>query len=121
MDDIFSADEYLYRGLHQLWLKDDNTVSSAAFKDSGGVSVDRTGGRQETECIDRMIGALPTIIGLCKLTCGDVVCCDALPRYLPLEGNEYHSEIHDSERQVQIKKSSKARQLASKSIVVFKK
>ena len=121
MNDNFSAGEYLYRGLHQLWLKDDNSVSSAAFKDSGGVSVDRAGGRPEKDCIDRMAGALPTIIGLSKLTCGDVVDCGALPRYLPLKENVYHSEIHDSEEQVQIKKNSKAKKLASKSVVVFKK
>lgn len=121
MDDFFSEDECLYRGLPQIWLKDDNSVSSAAFKDSSGVSVDREGSRTEKECIDRMVEALPMIIGVGRLTCGDVVNCDALPRYLPVEGNEYHSEIHDSAEQIQIKKSSKAKKLANSCRVIFQK
>lgn len=120
MDDVFPENECLYRGLPQVWLKDDNSVSSAAFKDSGGVSVDRDGGRTEKDCIDRMIGALPKIAGICRLTCGDVINCDALPIYCPFDGNEYHSEIHDSIEQIQIKKNSKAKKLASKCQVVFR-
>lgn len=104
-----------------MWIEEDNTVSSAAFKDSGGVSVDRDGGRNEQECIDALINALPQIEGVCKLTCGDVEDCKALPVYLPVPNNEYHSEIHDSAGQVQIKSKAKSRKLAGKSQIVFKK
>lgn len=121
MDDNFSADECLYRGLPQMWLKDDKSVSSAAFKDSGGVSVDRDGGRTEEECINKMVGNLTNIVAIGRLTCGDVTACDALPKYLPVEGNEYHSEIHDSAEQIQIKKQSKAKKIADKCQVVFRK
>ena len=121
MDDNFALDERLYRGLHSMWIEEDNSVSSAAFKDSGGVSADRDGGREEKNCIDRMVGALPNITGIGRLSCGEVEDCGAYPKYLPVEGNEFHSEIHDSAEQVQIKSRSKSRKLASKCQIVFKK
>ncbi len=112
MDDSFQPGERLYRGLHSIWLCD-GRISSAAFKDSGGVSVDRDGGREEQACIDRITSAMPHLIAVGKLTCQDVEDCGALPKYLPTAENEYHSEIHDSDEQVQIKSSSKARKLAN--------
>ena len=121
MDEHFASNECLYRGLHSLWIEDDNTVSSAAFKDSGGVSVDRDGGRNQRECVDRLLEALPQLAGVCKLTICDVEACDAVAVYRPISNNEYHSEIHDSAEQVQIKSGSKSRKLASKCQIVFKK
>ena len=59
MDEKFASNECLFRGLHPMWIEDDNTVSSAAFKDSAGVSVDRDGGRDEQDCVNRMFDALP--------------------------------------------------------------
>ena len=120
MDDNFASSECLYRGLHPMWIEDDNTVYSAAFKDSSGVSVDRDGGRTEQECVDKMVGALSKITGVGKLTCGDVQDCGAVTKYLPVEGNEYHSEIHDTAEQVKIK-GSKSKKLADKCQLVFKK
>ena len=32
MDDNFDSEEKLYRGVHSFWIKEDDTVSSAAFK-----------------------------------------------------------------------------------------
>ena len=121
MDEKFASNECLYRGLHPLWIEDDNTVSSAAFKDSGGVSVDRDGGRSEQECIDRMLKALPQIAGVCRLTCDDVEACGAITLYRPVPDNIYHSEIHDSAEQVQIKSKSKAKKLSNKSQIVYKR
>ena len=121
MDESFAPDEQLYRGLHSIWLEDDNSVSSAAFKDSNGISVDRDGGRAGRDCIDKLVDNLPQIEGVCRLSCEDVEDCGALPVYLPVEENEYHCEIHDSVDQVQIKSKSKSRKLASKCHVVFRK
>lgn len=121
MDETFASDEKLYRGLPSFWIKEDDSVSSAAFKDSFGVSVDRDGGREEQKCINTMVGTLPQIVGIGRLTCGDVNDCNAYTKYLPVEGNEYHSEIHDSAERVQIKSSSKSRKLASKCRIVYKK
>ena len=121
MDENFAPDERLYRGLPSMWIGDDNRVSSAAFKDSRGVSVDRDGGREDKDCIERMVGALPQIAGVGRITCGEVEECGAIPKYLPVKGNEYHSEIHDSAEQVQIKSKSKSRKLANKCQLVFKK
>ena len=104
-----------------MWIEDDNSVSSAAFKDSRGVSVDRAGGRAGAVCVERMVNALSQIIGVGRLTCEDVKTCEALPVYCPVEGNEYHSEIHDSMEQVQIKSKAKARKLAKVCQVVFLK
>lgn len=119
MDEHFASNECLYRGLHSLWIEDDNTVSSAAFKDSGGVSVDRDGGRNQRECVDRLLEALPQLVGVCKLTICDVEACDAVAVYRPISNNEYHSEIHDSVGQVQIKSRSKAKKLSVRSQIVF--
>lgn len=121
MDDNFASDECLYRGLHPIWIEDDNSVSSAAFKDSGGISVDRDGGRDEQDCIKRLTEALPQMVGVGKLTCGEVEECGATTIYCPVEGNEYHSEIHDSSEQVQIKSKSKSRKLAKKCQIVYLK
>lgn len=121
MDDKFDSNEILYRGLHKMWIEDNDSVSSAAFKDSGGISVDRDGGRDEQKCIDRMLNALPQIVGVCRLTCGDVEACDAKPVYRPFAENPYHSEIHDSVEQIKIKSKSKAKKLANKSQIVYRK
>lgn len=121
MDDNFAQDERLYRGLYKMWIEDDNSVSSAAFKDSGGNSVDRDGGRDESECIDRMRVALPQMEAIGKITNGEVEECGAVTKYCPVEDNEYHSEIRDSEEQVQIKSKSKSRKLARKCQIVYRK
>lgn len=121
MDDTFTSDECLYRGLYPMWIEEDNSVSSAAFKDSGGISVDRAGGRSEDDCVKRITEALPQMFGVGRLTCGEVEECDAKTVYLPVDGNEYHSEIHDSTEQIQIKSKSKSRKLARKCQVVFLK
>lgn len=119
MTESFDPNEILYRGLHKMWIEDDNTVSSAAFKDSCGISVDRDGGRNEQECIDRLLKALPKLEGVCKLSCGDVSNCDAITVYCPMPDNEFHCEIHDSAEQIQIKSKAKSRKLASKSQIVY--
>lgn len=121
MEGIIASDEHLYRGLHKLWIEDDNSVSSAAFKDSGGVSVDRDGGREENECVDRMVNALSKIEGVGKMSCRDVESCDAVVEYNPTNDNEYHSLVKDSADQLVIKSKSKARKLASKCKIVYKK
>lgn len=121
MDETFASDELLYRGLPLIWLEDDDSVSSAAFKDSNGISVDRDGGRIEQECVKRMVDNLPKIAGVGKLACEEVEECGAFPVYLPERNNVYHSEIHDSAEQVRIKSNSKARKLARKCQVIFRK
>lgn len=104
-----------------MWIEDDNRVSSAAFKDSNGVSVDRDGGRSEKECINRLVNALPQITSVGRLSISEVDSCDAVTVYSPVDGNEYHCEIHDSIEQVAIKSKSKAKKLANKCQVVFRK
>lgn len=93
MDETFAPEEQLYRGLHSIWIEDDNSVSSAAFKDSNGVSVDRDGGRPEQNCIDRLVDNLPQIEGVGKLSSQDVVDSGALPVYLPEKDNDCCIEL----------------------------
>ena len=119
MDDSFIPEERLYRGIHAMWL-DGNRITSAAFKDSGGVSVDRDGGRNEGECIERIISALPQISGVGRLTSADVESCGAVTIYCPTQDNVYHSQIQDSKEQVKMPQS-KARKLANRCLLVYKK
>lgn len=121
MDEDFECNERLYRGLPPMWIEKDNTVSSAAFKDLQGVSVDRDGGRDEQNCIERLVNAMPKFVGVGRLTCGDVVGCGALPVYCPTKANKYHSEIHNSVEEVPIKPKSKCKRLAQKCQLVFRR
>jgi hypothetical protein len=119
MDDSFRPEERLYRGIHAMFL-DGDRITSAAFKDSGGVSVDRDGGRNEDDCIERLITALPQISGVGRLTYADVESCGAVTIYCPTTENVYHSQIQDSKEQVKIP-NSKAKKLASCCYLVYKK
>lgn len=112
--------EYLYRGVVEVnWDFDNNRPSSATFKDSKGVSVDRDGGRAETDCVNTLISD-GRFISVCKISTLKVRALDAYPLYLPLENNIYHSEIHDSIDRVQLK-GSKPKKLRDHSVVVYKK
>ena len=57
MDDRFSIDEKLYRAVFPPAIKDmfwrkDGTVSSAAFADPKGLSVDRGNHREDSEVVE---------------------------------------------------------------------
>lgn len=89
------------------------------FKDSHGVSVDRDYGRQESEVINTMeerigIEDLRGIVYVEAYTCSEV---GAIVKYVPLEDNPYHSEIHDSDFKPELT-NAKARKLAKASKVV---
>ena len=120
MDENIEDGEYLYRGVvESCWNYAENRPSSAAFKDSQGVSVDRDGGRNNDECV-RALLSKKDFHAVCRLTAGDARECDTVVKYLPVDDNEYHSEIHDSENQAEIKSRSKSRKLTLKSAVVHR-
>ncbi len=100
MDNTFGYDEGLYRAVYppemmdMFWRKD-GTVSSAAFADAKGLSVDRGNYRDDEQVVYDMRKRFTGCI--IKLYAGNCAEVDAIVRYLPSKVNPYHSEIHGSE------------------------
>lgn len=112
--------EYLYRGIIELnWDYENNRPSSATFKDSLGVSVDRDGGRLEENCISNLNNK-KDFFAICKVITEKVRELDAYVKYVPEDDNAYHSEIHDSEGRIQLR-GSKPKKIRDNSIIVFRK
>lgn len=113
-------EEYLYRGIRELsWDYDNNRPSSATFKDSKGVSVDRDNFREEKDCIEFLLSK-SDFFGICKIQTQKVKELNAIARYLPVENNIFHSEIHDSEERIRIN-GSKSKKIRDAAQVVFLK
>lgn len=100
----------------------EKNISSAAFKDSAGCSVDRQAGR-DTEVIQNnlYIRFCQTPAGICAVA--DVLfsdCCgvNAVVKEKPTEDNPFHCEIHRSTTQIQLS-SSQAKKLAKNANVKF--
>jgi hypothetical protein len=111
--------EYLYRRIilnPNFWDFTNNKPTSAIFKDSNGVSVDRQGEREE-EAIVETFRQFPirAIAKIQAIKCRDL---QTHPIYKPLEENKYHSEIHDSAEKIQIS-SSKAKKLRDNIEIVY--
>lgn len=120
LSDEVNDSEFLYRGVVvQNWDFENNRPSSATFKDSLGVSVDRDGGRSDKDCIDQIM-QVKDFQAICKVITSDVRSLGAEVFYRPVEGNIYHSEIHDSHERVQMR-GKKPKVLREKSSVVFQK
>jgi hypothetical protein len=118
LNQIIANDEYLYRGIIQHnWDYENNRPSSATFKDSKGVSVDRGNYRQEKDCID-FLTEKKDFFAVCKIQTKKVRDLSAIAKYLPIEDNVYHSEIHDSEERIQMR-GNKPKKIRDASHVVF--
>lgn len=105
MTDIFLDDEKLYRAVRpiDMFWKEDGTLSSAAFQDSNGLSVDRGNYREDREAKRRLLMNLHgTVVMFSVKDCNDVT---AIVKYLPTEDNEYHSEVHKSVTEKKLTKS----------------
>lgn len=110
-DEELRNDEVLYRAIHPVWLKPGHKKpTSAAFKQSTGVSVDRDGGREEQTIIDVFENRRPGF-GLASITAEECRNLDTFPVPKPLPDNEYHAEIHNSETRVKLS-PSKAKKLS---------
>lgn len=117
---IIADDEYLYRGIIELnWDYENNRPSSSAFKDSKGVSVDRDYYRIEQDCID-FLRVKKDFFAISKVQTTKIRELNTIVKYLPVENNVYHSEIHDSEEQIQMR-GSKPKKIRDASQVVFNK
>lgn len=110
MDDIFLPEEALYRAVYppeiasMFWRKD-GSVSSAAFADPKGLSVERGYYRSTAEVITSMKKHFKG--NIIMLFSGDCFAVHAVVRYLPSKKNPYHSEIHGSETELLLSKSQR--------------
>ena len=108
MTEQFDIYERLYRAVYPpeimpLFWKENGEISSAAFKDKRGLSVERAGVRNEDEVIkDMQLFFSGTII---SVLVGDCIECDAVLKYLPTRRSVYHSEIHGGEDRILLSQS----------------
>ena len=110
MDECFDPSEKLYRSVYppevaDIFWKADGSISSAAFADPKGLSVDRQDSRSDEEAIASMRSRFcGHIISLYVRNCLDA---DAAVLYLPSHSNPYHSEIHGSATSALLSKSQR--------------
>ena len=120
MDDTFNNNEKLYRAVYppeiaDMYWKIDGSISSAAFADPKGLSVDRGWYRSDDEVIVSMRKRFTGhIVSLYVRNCRDT---GAIVRYLPSASDKYHSEIHGSESEPLLSKSQR-RHLAKAAVVI---
>lgn len=99
----FEAQEKLYRAIYPpdkmaMYWKENGELSSAAFKDRCGLSVERGYGRLDCDVAAEMHNYFDGLIysitvGDCENECAYVV-------YLPSLRSKYHTEIHGSKERV---------------------
>lgn len=100
MDDKFSPKEKLYRAVYPpnhpgMYWKRDGSLSSAAFADPKGLSVERGYHRENEEIIANMgKNFVGCIVSIKVEDCNET---QAIVKYLPTKNNQYHSEIHGGE------------------------
>lgn len=110
MNDAFLPEEALYRAVYppetaaMFWRKD-GTVSSSAFADPKGLSVERGYYRPTAEVITSMKKHFKG--NIIMLFSGDCFAVHAVVRYLPSKNNPYHSEIHGSEMELLLSKTQR--------------
>ncbi len=120
MDETFNITEKLYRAVYPpevaaMYWKNDGTISSAAFADPKGLSVDRGDYRSDNEVISSMRARFSGhIISLYVKNCVDI---GAPVRYLPSRSDQYHCEIHGSEDNPLLSKSQR-RFLSTRAIIL---
>ncbi|MCR5117796.1 MAG: hypothetical protein K6A97_09850 [Lachnospiraceae bacterium] len=120
MDNKFTNTEKLYRAIYppevmEMFWKKDGTLSSAAFADANGLSVDRGYNRPESEVITDMTKRFTgRIVSLYVKNCLDI---GAIVKYLPSKSNKFHSEIHGSETTALLSKSQRFF-LAARAVIV---
>lgn len=88
----------IYRALNprMAFEKPDGSISSAAFKDKKGLSVEQQMGRMDTNVAEHMMSYLNgNIAKIRRVICGD---CDVIVQPKPLNGNEFHCLLLNSNR-----------------------
>ena len=120
MDNTFQNTEKLYRAVYppevaDIFLKKDGSISSAAFADPKGLSVERGDYRKDNDVISSMRKKFSGhIISLYVKNCTDT---GAVVIYTPSRTNIYHSEIHGNEKTALLSKSQR-RYLANHAVIL---
>ena len=120
MDNNFKSSEKLYRAVYppevaDIFWKIDGSISSAAFADPKGLSVDRGNDRGDNEVVNDMCKRFKGhIVSLYVKNCFDV---QATVLYTPSHSNPYHSEIHGSSASPLLSKSQR-RHLAKCAVIL---
>ena len=110
MDNLFPENEKLYRAVYppefnQMFWKDENHVSSAAFLDKKGLSVERGNFRSDENVVLEM---KKFFIGkIIAITAGNCHKANAKVLYKPTKRSVYHSEIHGGEKQTTLTPSQR--------------
>lgn len=104
--------EELYRAIPNkptLWKEDEGRPTSAIFKDSHGVSVDRDGDRNETEVnkdlFDRLTNLDKEIKAIVKINAGKCTELGANVESDPIENNKFHALILRNKEKPELTKS----------------
>ena len=99
----FKPNEKLFRAVlpKNMVRKENGLITSSTFKQSTGVSVDRQSERDTSECIEFMLNHIDERYlavggGIVSVTVNDCESLDLSVKYLPIENNEYNSEIHNN-------------------------
>lgn len=105
MEIPFYAEEKLYRKVpnNPIMWREDGGISTAAFKDSKGMSVDRQMKRSNLEAIETLTSHhsdVKAIVSTSYQFCTETI--EALVIYAPCEDNIYHSEIHKDSQKPQL-------------------
>ena len=100
LDDHIADEELLYRGVPMnpnQWSFERNTPSSAAFKDSLGVPVDRDRNRKEIKRIASLTNrlVLRAVVSVTAKQCRET---NAHLQSDPVDGNPYHALVLHSEK-----------------------
>ena len=123
----FEMEEKLFRKIPAVpgfVINDENgkRISSAAFKDSKGCSVDRQFNRDESLVYEQMYrkfkDATTGIQAIASVTYSQCLEVSTKVKEMPEIDNEYHCEIHCSEIKIQLT-SSQAKKLANNAIVKY--
>lgn len=120
MDNTFEMNEKLYRAVYppeiaEMFWRKDGTISSAAFADPKGLSVDRGDYRPDNDVVLSMRKRFTgRIISLYAKNCIDI---GAAVKYLPSASNPYHSEIHGNDTNPLLSKQQRLF-LAGKAVIV---
>ena len=121
MNNIFFEDEKVYRAVYppefmQMFWKKDGTLSSAAFADRNGLSVERGNYREDSDVIKSMKERFSGCI--VSLLVSECVKINAILKYLPSKKSIYHSEIHGSTERKLLTKRQRLH-LAKKAVVLI--
>ena len=93
---MFIDDERLFRAVQpkDMFWKKDGKISSAAFKDSNGLSCDRDMGRiSVSSCVCSLLNFIQRDNTVVSVNYGECTDINALVKHDPVENNEHHSLI----------------------------